>query len=112
MTAKLRRVEERTAMKVTVDLSSVDVRVRSLEGVTENVSSHGARVITSIPVPTNARLNVRSMLGSLRSRARVVYCHQLAKGAFAVGLELSATVGKWMLPAFAMQNGALEPTRH
>jgi hypothetical protein len=111
MAATSRRVEERMPMKVTVDLSSVDVRVRAQEGVTENVSSHGARVITSHPVPPNARLYVRSMLGSLRSRARVVYCQQVATNAFAVGLELSATAGKWTLPSFATQNGTFDPAR-
>lgn len=111
MAANSRRVEERTPMKVTVNLSSVDVRVRSQEGMTENVSSHGARVITSQPVPLNARLDVRSMLGSLRSRARVVYCQQVATNAFAVGLELSATAGKWTLPSFATRNGSFDPAR-
>jgi hypothetical protein len=38
------------------------------------------------------------MLGSLKSRARVVYCQRLENGLFAVGLELFATMGDWVLP--------------
>jgi hypothetical protein len=92
------RVENRKALKVTVDLSSVDGRVPAREGITENVSSHGARVVLSQELPRDLRLNIRSMLGSLKSRARVVYCHPLGNGLFAVGLELFATVGDWVIP--------------
>ena len=92
------RIEERTPLKVTVDLSSVDVRLPAREGITENVSAHGARVVVSEALPRELRLNVRSMLGSLRSRARVVYCENLKNGLFAVGLELFATAGEWIIP--------------
>jgi hypothetical protein len=92
------RVEDRTPLRVTVDLSSVDVRLPAREGITENVSAHGARVVVSEALPRELRLNVRSMLGSLRSRARVVYCENLTNGLFAVGLELFATAGEWILP--------------
>jgi len=62
------------------------------------VSAHGARVVVSKELPPDLRLNVRSMLGSLKSRARVVYCERLENGLFAVGLELFATVGDWVIP--------------
>ncbi len=97
MVRSLRRAEDRTPLKVRVDLSSVDVRVPAHEGITENISSHGARVKTSYPFPPDLRVNVRSMLGSLKSRGRVVYCERLGGGAYAVGLELFATAGEWML---------------
>ena len=61
-------------MEVLVDLASVDVRMPAQEGVTENISPRGARVLTSKPWKPNDRLNVRSLLGNFRSRARVVYC--------------------------------------
>jgi len=100
------RVEDRTPLKVTVDLSSVDVRLPAREGITENVSAHGARVVVSEALPRELRLNVRSMLGSLRSRGRVVYCESLTNGLFAVGLELFATAGDWILP------GTMPTTAH
>jgi PilZ domain-containing protein len=92
------RAEVRKALKVTVDLSSVDVRLPAREGITENVSAHGARVVLSHELPRDLPLNVRSMLGSLRSRARVVYCERMENGLFAVGLELFATFGDWVIP--------------
>lgn len=94
-----RRVEDRTPVKVDVDLSSLDIRTPAQEGFTENISNRGARVVTRKPWRPNDRLNVRSLRGNLLSRARVVYCQQLADGFFAIGLELFATLGDWTSPS-------------
>jgi PilZ domain len=91
------RVEIRTPMEVIVDMASVDVRMPAQEGVTVNVSARGARVLTAKPWKPNDRLNVRSLLGSFRSRARVVYCVPTSGNQFAVGLQFSAAVGKWRM---------------
>ena len=93
-----KRTEDRTPMKINVDLASLDVRMPAQEGVTENVSARGARILTSKPWKPNDRLNVRSLLGSFRSRARVVYCVPLGAGQFAIGLQLFATAGNWKSP--------------
>jgi hypothetical protein len=93
-----KRAEDRIPMKITVDLSSLDVRMPAQEGVTENVSPRGARVLTSRPWKPNERLNVRSLLGNFRSRARVVYCVSVDNDQFAVGLQLFAAAGKWRSP--------------
>ena len=98
MSSPSHRIEDRTPLKVSVDLSSVDARMPARGGVTENVSAHGARVVLSHALAMDTRLNIRSMLGSLKSRARVVYCERLTDGYFAVGLELFATVGQWIMP--------------
>ena len=95
---KSTRTEERKHLKVAVDLCSVDVRTPAHSGVTDNVSSHGARVLMSKPLKANERLNVRSMRGSYRSRARVVYCVPAEGGLFAVGLQLYAIAGRWVSP--------------
>jgi hypothetical protein len=94
----LKRAEDRTPMKVTVDLSSLDIRTPAQEGVTENVSPRGARVLTTKPWKPNDRLNVRSLLGNFRSRARVVYCVPIDGNQFAIGLQLFAAAGQWMSP--------------
>src|SRR5438876_7724215 len=57
------RGEGRTPLKVMVDLSSLDVRRPAQEGITENVSARGARVVTNKPWQPNERLNVRSLQG-------------------------------------------------
>jgi hypothetical protein len=92
------RVENRTALNVVVDLSSLDVRTPAQEGITENVSARGARVLTHKAWKPNDRLNLRSLLGSLRSRARVVYCEPLGANSFAIGLQLFAAAGEWKSP--------------
>lgn len=99
MNSAVHRVESRAATKIAVDLSSLDVRTPAQEGVTENVSSRGARVVTGRAWQPNERLNVRSLLGNFRSRARVVYCQPLGNGTFAIGLQLFATTGDWKSPA-------------
>lgn len=98
MDSEVRRVEDRSPVHVTVDLSGLDVHTVAQQGVTENVSARGARVVTNKPWQPNDHVKVRSLLGSLRSRARVVYCQQLGKDSFAIGLELFVTVGVWILP--------------
>ena len=98
MDTAAKRAEDRTPLKVNVDLSSLDVRMPAQEGVTENISPRGARVLTSKPWKPNERLNVRSLLGNFRSRARVVYCVHVDKDQFAVGLQLFAAAGKWRSP--------------
>ena len=98
MEAATKRAEIRTPMKVTVDLSSLDVRTPAQEGVTENISPRGARVVTSRPWKPDDRLNLRSLLGSFKSRARVVYCEPLGEDQYAIGLQLFAAAGNWRLP--------------
>ncbi len=98
MNSVVQRVESRIPSKIIVDLSSLDVRMPAQEGITENVSARGARVVTNRAWQPNERMNVRSLLGNFRSRARVVYCQPLGNGAFAIGLQLFAAVGGWRSP--------------
>jgi hypothetical protein len=89
------RLEIRIPLKVRVDLCSLDVRHRAHEGLTENVSTHGARVISSNPSKPNDRLNVWCLPGDFRARARVVHCDPLGNNSFAIGLQLLASRGQW-----------------
>jgi hypothetical protein len=93
-----RRLEERAPVHVTVDLSGLDIHTAAQQGVTENVSARGARVVTNKPWNPNEHLTVRSLLGNLRSRARVVYCQPLGSDSFAIGLELFVSIGEWTMP--------------
>lgn len=95
MESPSRRLEDRSPLTVRVDLCSLDVRRPVQEALTENVSSHGARVVASKPWKPNDRLDLRSLIGEFRARARVVYCEPLAENSFAVGLQLIATTGDW-----------------
>ena len=92
-----KRVEDRTPLEVIVDLASLDLRTPAQAGVTVNVSPRGARVLTAKPWKPNDRLNVRSLLGNFRSRAKVVYCVPTDDNQFAVGLQFFAAAGQWRL---------------
>jgi hypothetical protein len=95
MEALAKRLEDRLPLTVRVDLCSLDVRQRPQECVTENVSTHGVRVVSSRPWKRNDRLNVHSLPGDLRARARVIYCKPLGTNSFAIGLQLLAAAGNW-----------------
>jgi hypothetical protein len=95
MKSHSRRLEDRSLLTIRVDLCSLDVRHPVQEALTENVSSHGARVVATKPWKPNDRLDLRSLLGEFRARARVVYCEPLAGNSFALGLQLIATTGNW-----------------
>jgi hypothetical protein len=101
-----KRLEPRTPLKITVDLSSLDIHTLSQKGVTENVSPRGARVITTKAWKPNERLVVRSLLGDLRSRARIVYCERMAADAYVIGLELYIKAGEWTFPHPVQQKSA------
>jgi len=87
------RLEDRSPLTVRVDLWSLDVRRPVQQALTENVSNHGARVVAPKPWKPNERLDLRSLSGDFRARARVVYCQPLAPDSFALGLQLIATAG-------------------
>jgi hypothetical protein len=95
MQAVARRLEERVPLAVRVDLCSLDVRHPAKEGLTENISAHGARVVSSHPWKLNDRLNLWCMPGDFRARARVAYCEPLGRRSYAIGLQLLASSGKW-----------------
>jgi hypothetical protein len=89
------RSEERIPLAIRVDLCSLDMRHRAYEGITENVSGHGVRVLSGQACKPKERLNLRSLRGDFRARARVVYCEPVGSSAYAIGLQLVATAGNW-----------------
>ncbi len=95
MQAIARRLEKRIPISVRVDLCSLDVRQPAHQALTENVSTHGVRVVSSNPWKRNERLNLWSLPGDFRARARVVYCEPLGHHSFAIGLRLLASAGEW-----------------
>lgn len=64
-------------------------------GVTENVSRLGARVLVRAPKKPNAILFLDSPVNSFRTLARVVYCEPLSDGQFGIGLQLKEPTVEW-----------------
>src|SRR5260370_18081871 len=99
MQAIARRLENRTSLSIRVDLCSLDVRHPAQEALTENVSTHAARVVSATPWKRNDRLNLWSLPGDFRARARVIYCEPLGRHSFPLGLQLLAASGSWTYPS-------------
>ena len=90
------RREKRNPIKFVVLLSNGTKPVVANYASTENVSDNGARILTTRPWKQDTRVLVKSSLGELLARARVVYCRALPDGTFAVGLEFLARTDAWI----------------
>jgi PilZ domain len=62
---------------------------------TQDVSLHGASVLTNQQWSPSQRIDVRSLQGSFNGFARVVHCQQRKGPAFVMGLEFFFTDGHW-----------------
>ena len=83
-----RRSERRIPQLLAAEISLSEESVPKETTVTENVSLHGARVITVRPWQTGTRLMVAFLGDGVRSEGRVTYCQRKGSG-FAIGVELS-----------------------
>lgn len=93
------RRERRVPMEVGVQILGNSNSPGKETTFTENVSSRGARVISSRRWNINERLTVMTMTGSFRSLARVAYCEIVPNAGFAVGLEFIEASGNWVIGA-------------
>ena len=91
------RVERRIPMDIPVVLDGH----RQMPGVestfTENVSSRGARVVSTRRWEHGERLTFASRTGEFRSSARVAYCQPLQGDGFAIGVEFLEPKGRWVV---------------
>ena len=62
--------------------------------LTENLSRHGIRVLSTTAWEPGEHLCIRASLGGSEMRARVVYCRHLESEKFALGIELLSSVIK------------------
>jgi PilZ domain-containing protein len=84
------RMELRIATRVGLELSGPDEPLNYEITFTENVSRHGARVITKRHWSPNDGVLVRLPQEGHLSRARITYCQPLKGDAFAIGLQFSS----------------------
>lgn len=89
------RIENRSRAGVAVELSSLGSPPIFEITSTENISTHGARIVTKSSWEAHEPVSLRSLQGDLRSRARIVYCETLYESRFAVGVELVSPMGNW-----------------
>ena len=91
--AALRKPEERTEARIPtrvgLELSGPVEPLIYETTFTENVSRHGARVVTKRRWSPNDSVLVKLPQESLPSRARITYCQPLKGDEFAMGLQFS-----------------------
>jgi len=87
-----RRMEARIPTRVGLELSDPDKPLIYEITLTENVSRHGARVVTKRRWSPNDSVLVKLPQESLPSRARITYCQPLKGDEFAMGLQFSLLV--------------------
>ena len=106
-TFDIERLEKRIPMAVAVHLSGHG-RTPGVETTfTENVSSRGARVSSSRRWRANETLEIESLPGDFRARARVAYCQPKSEG-FVIGLEFLEPSGRWVIDAPAVSGKPLQ----
>ncbi len=91
------RKEKRNPEKLQVLLSRMAEPPLTETASTENVSSHGLRVRTEQAWKLGAHVIVQSSATELWAQGTVVYCRALLDNKFAIGLELTARTGAWIM---------------
>lgn len=90
------RSASRSEARVAVMLASLDGRLSTETTFTENISSHGARIVARQHWRVNDTLLVKSLEGNFQSDARVVYSQHLTENSLAIGLVLFYPTGQWL----------------
>jgi len=91
------RCERRTPKRLATELSRPDESVSREMTFTENVSPRGARLTTVQRWQPGTRVLVTFPQHRIRSQGRIVYCHRMESGDFALGLELPWQVQRWQM---------------
>src|SRR6266446_10685771 len=91
-----RRMEARIPTRVGLELSGPDEPLIYEITFTENVSRHGARVVTKRRWSPNDSVIVKLPQESRPSRARITYCQPFKEDQFATGLQFSLAVYDWI----------------
>jgi len=98
------RFESRVFLTVPLYLHDSTKSVPADLALTENVSSHGARIVTKRAGNPGEEWQIAAMANGIRRDARVVYCEELSNRNFCIGLELEESAQNWW-------DGSQEPRR-
>jgi hypothetical protein len=91
------RREARVPMEVGVQISGHPGLPGIESTFTENVSSRGARVLSTRRWKPGDQITIATLTGSFRAMARVAYCQLVPKNGFAVGIEFVKPTGQWVV---------------
>jgi hypothetical protein len=90
------RMEARIPRRVGLELSGPYEPLIYETTFTENVSRHGARVVTKRRWSPNDSVLVKLSQESLPARARITYCQPSKGDEFAMGLQFSLVIYDWI----------------
>jgi hypothetical protein len=91
------RRETRVPMEVGVRITGHVSTPGTETTFTENVSTHGARVISTRRWKINDHLTIATLTGSFQAIARVAYCQATRESGYAVGVEFLNPTGEWVV---------------
>src|SRR5579859_4787852 len=89
------RIEKRQSMSVPVYLGSLEDPRTPERTLTENVSPHGARVLSKRPWRPDEESLVTPLTGECPQIGRVIYCLPTAGDRFCLGMKLMDRAVKW-----------------
>ncbi len=89
------RIEKRLPMAVPVYVTSAKEPRDMEKTLTQNVSPHGARVVTKRLWRPGEEPLITPLTGEFPQPARVVYCRPSGNGGFCVGLKFPGRSVKW-----------------
>jgi len=92
---RLFRIEKRLPTLIPVYLASVEDRHTREQTLTENVSPHGARVISKRSWRQGEETLITPSTGEFQRVGRVIYCLPTAGDRFCLGLEFPDRAVKW-----------------
>src|SRR6267378_2611603 len=89
------RIEKRLPIAVPVYLASLEEPRARERTLTENVSPHGARVISKRSWQSGEESLITPLTGEFPQVGRVIYCLQRTRDRFSVGVEFPDRTVKW-----------------
>ena len=89
------RTEKRQSMSVPVYLASIEDLRTAERTVTENVSPHGARVLSKRPWQPGEESIVTPLSGEFSLIARVIHCSPITGHCFRLGMEFPNRAVNW-----------------
>lgn len=81
------RIERRMALSIIACLETPDVPATPETVTLENISEHGARVVSGRQWTPKDRVVVSDLFGDFHVNAEVVYSQRMNDGLFAIGLK-------------------------
>jgi len=93
------RIEKRQPMSVPVYIGSLEDPRTPERTLTENVSPHGARVLSKRPWQPGEESIVTPLTGEFPQVGRVIYCLPTGGDRFCLGMEFPDRAVKWGNPS-------------